>query len=463
MGNTRIISGHGTGYYDCDGADDQKIINKALSWAAANPGNRVHLEGPFEYQITNQILFGSDTVFSGDSTAVLKIPDMACGTSVDDCVFPDGTTVLAALPGVIPKNVEFKGFSIKGNCQNQALNLGYAHGKPQSAGSGVERLIGIRGIPGGEKASNIKIHNMNFYDSFGEAAHILYAENIQIYDIFAENNQHDAFFMIEVSGQNVLRNCRIKGITDGCARWDNCAGWKIYENQFLAYTGTNNNTAYKLGQNGLQIANEANKPSLTRNIEIYNNKFIGPNLCGIWLNNNKATANRTPQEVWIHNNSFTDCGWRDTSLWSGGISVGPWGNGIVIDHNTFNGCYNNSIQFNSAITSGCVADISYNNILNTKGSRTNSSTGPSKVGYGIANFVQADMTVRAECNYINGSKQGNYLNITPGSEAATLLEGADIDIKKDMNNVNVIITCLEDEVTKITQDIFQEYTIYNKV
>jgi hypothetical protein len=460
---TKTISGYGTGHYNCDGADDQEVINKALAWAAAHPGNRVHLEGPFEYQITNQVLFGSDTIFSGDPTAILKIPDMACGTSVDDCVFPDGTPVLTSLPGTVTKNLILEGFSINGNCQHQALNLGYARGKPSSSGSGVERLIGIRGIPGGEKASNIQIHNMNFYDSFGEAAHILYAEDVQIYNNAARNHQHDAFFLIEVSGKNIFRKCRIEGITDGCARWDNCANWEIYENQFLAYTGANNNTAYMLGQNGIQIANESNKPSITRNIEVYNNKFIGPNLCGIWLNDGLANAGKTPQDVWIHNNYFSNCGWRDTSPWSGGISAGPWGNGIVIDHNTFEGCYNNSIQFNSVITPGCVADISYNNILSTKGSRTNSTTGPSIVGYGIANLVQSGMTVHAECNFISDSKAGNYYNLTPGSESKNLLPFATIDIAEDPNAMNVIITCLENEVDSFTQNITQDYTVYRKV
>lgn len=461
MTSTKFIAGDGTGNYNCDGSDDQEVINSALSWAALNPGNRVHLVGNFEYQITNQIFIGSDTIFSGDATAVLKVADMACGTSVDNCVFPDGTTVMAPIKGTVPKNVEICGFTFDGNCQNQALNLGYAHGKPASAGSGVERLIGLRGIAGGTKASNISIHNMTFRDSFGEAAHILYAENVSVFNNIAENHQHDAFFFIEVNGENVLRNNIIYGITDGCARWDNCANWKIYENRFLAYTGDHNNTAMKLGQNGIQIANESNKPSVTSNMEVYNNEFIGPNLCGIWLNDTLKKAGTTPQEVWIHNNNFENCAWRDTSTWSAAISIAPWGNGVKIDHNTFDSCYNNSVQFNSAIATGCSAEVSYNNFVNTKGSRTNSTTGPSVVGYGLLNI--SGMNVVADCNYMSGNAAGDYYKVTPGSLSAEFLEDSTIDIESNKDAVDVIVTCLETEVSKFVEGLTQNYRIYDKV
>ena len=463
MTSIKYIAGDGTGDYNCDGSNDQENINKALAWAASNPGNRVHLVGDFEYQITGQVLIGPHTVLSGDATATLKVPDMACGKTVNDCVFPDGTTVLANIPGTVPHEIEICGFKFDGNCQNQALNLGYAHNKPASAGSGVERLIGLKGIPGGEKASGISIHNMDFRNSFGEAAHILYAEDVSIFNNCAENHQHDAYFLIEVNGVNTFRNNRILGITDGCARWDNCSNWTIYENQFLPYTGTNNNTAMLLGQNGIQIANESNKPSVTNNIEIYNNEFIGPNLCGIWLNDTLKKAGTTPQKVRIHHNTFKGCAWRDTSLWSAAISVAPWGNGVKIDHNTFDSCYNNSIQFNSSIVSGCTAEVSYNNVVNTKGTRTNSGTGPAVVGYGLLNSAYPGFNILAECNYMAGNLAGNYYKVLPGSVALDYLKESTIIIERDSESIDVIVTCLESEVDNFVKGLTQNYTIYDKV
>lgn len=467
MTNTKFVAGDGTGDYGCDGSDDQESINKALAWAYKNPGNRIHLVGNFEYQITDQVFIGSDTIFSGDATATLKVSDMACGHTIKDCVFPDGTTVIAAIPGTVPKRIEICGFKFDGNCQNQALNLGLAHNKPASAGSGVERLIGLRGIQGGEKASNISIHDMAFQNSFGEAAHIIFAENVSIYNNTAENHQHDAFFMIEVSGVNILRNCKIYGITDGCARWDNCANWQIDGNKFLAYIGNNNNNAMKLGQNGIQIANESNKPSMTNNFEVFNNTFVGPNLCGIWLNDTLKKAGTTLQKVRIHNNTFENCGWRDTSTWSGAISVSPWGNGIKIDHNTFNSCYNNSVQFNSAIASGCFAEVLYNNIINTQGSRTNSTTGPAVVGFGLLNMVPTSINILAECNYMSGNKTGNYYKTIPGSESLEFLKDSTITVTDNLNSVDagvdVVVTCLESEVTKLVEKLTQKYNVYDKV
>jgi len=463
---TKLVTGNGTGDYNCDGSDDQESINKALSWAYKNPGNMVYLVGPFDFTISDQVLIGSDTTFAGDASAVLKVGNMACGTNVNNCVFPNGTAVLASYPKVIPKNIEIYGFTFDGNCQNQSTKLGYAHDKLQSAGSGVERLIQLQGEVNGRKASNIKIHNMIFRDAFGEAAHIKFAENVEIYDNDAENHQHDAFFCIEVNGVNVLKNNRVKGITDSCARLDNCTNWKVYGNKFLSYTGDHNNTAMKMGHNGFQVANEANKTTLTNNIEIFNNEFKGPNLCGIWINDQRKKAGLNPQTVRIHNNTFTnEIAWSDWSVWSVGINVGPWGNGVTIDHNTFDGCYDNSIQFNNAIVKGCTANVFHNNIINTKGTRTRSAGGPPVVGYGIANLVPESMTVIAEDNYMSGNKIGNYYKVTPKSIANSLLLDATIigDEDDDTSNYKVLIKCLESETNGFTDKLSQDYNIYKKV
>jgi Disaggregatase related len=464
----KIVAGDGTGDFNCDGTDDQEVINKSLAWAHANPGNRIHLKGPFTYNITGQIFVGSDTIWSGDSTAVLKVPDYGCGTTVDNCIFPDTKPVVSQIPGVYPRNLEIYGFEIDGNCQHQATKLGYAHGQPSSSGSGVERLIGIRGVsPTGIQASDISIHNMYMHDAFGEAAHIFYAENVQIYDNFVANHQHDAFFLIEVGGINIVRNNIMEGITDGCFRIDNSQNFKIYENTFKAYSEDNCNGQKPYGHNGMQIANESNKPSFTNNIEVCNNKFLGPSLCGIWLNDQLKKAGTTPQNVRIHHNTFSnEIAWSDWAGWSVGINVGPWGNGIYIDHNTIDSCYNNAIQFNSAITSGCTASVTYNNIINTKGRRTTISGGPALTGYGIVNTVPTSMNVFAECNYMSGNKIGNYYNVKPVSEALDSIPDATIQYPVEDGNPSeyqVIISCLEEELEKYTNGLMQNYTVYNKV
>jgi hypothetical protein len=376
-----------------------------------------NIDSPHKYNITGQVRVGSSTVWTAEPGVCLWVPDGACGSSVSNCVFPDGTPVIGQIGSYIT-GIEIYGFEIDGNCQNQSTKLGYAHGVLQSAGSGVQRLIQLRGLSGSQtKAADIYIHDINCHDAFGEFIHIRYAKKVRIKNNLSGNHQHENVMLVEVFGDgNEISDCIMYGITSDCLRLDNCQNIPIHDCKFLTYDGPNANGATKYGHSCMQIANESNKTLQTDNITVYNNYFEGKNLSGIWINDQLKTAGATPQNVYIHHNKFSNnIGWADWAWWASGINIGPWGNGVRIEYNTFEGCYGNTIQCNNPISSNSTHTIlvKNNNIINTAGLRSGSSGGPTTQGWGIWNSQPTKFVIKAENNYMSGNKSGDYKGLTP--------------------------------------------------
>lgn len=405
---TRTVAGDGTGDYDCDGHADQAVINNALSWMAAGTERRVHMVGPFTYGITGQLAIGSNSIWSGDSTAVIKVEDGACGSSYSNCVFPNGAPVIAALTSY-PSNIEVYGFQINGNCQNQNNELGMVGSTYSSAGSGVERIFQF------SNASNIKVHDMRIYDAFGEALMIFYGSNIQCYNSYLSNLQHDAVFYKGVTGSsNSMHHLTVEGITSDCLRCGSSQNVDIYENKLTSYLGSHNNGAQEHGQNGIQVSNESNYSILTNNINVYNNYIYDQGLAGIWILDMRGDAGSSAQSIHIHDNTINKCGWACWADWASGISVGPyggWGNGILIEDNTLSGNYQNGIQVLKANSgSGFVINTKNNNISNTVGKRAG-STGSSLtvVGYGIYNAIAGStMNIVSQNDYMSNNLNGDF-------------------------------------------------------
>lgn len=413
-------SGGPTGDYICDNTNDQTAINNALSWANANPGNIIVMKGPHKYSIRNQIFVGSSTTWTAESGVILEVPDGACGTSPDDCVFPDGKPVITQIPGTIPSGIEIYGFKIDGNLENQSTQLGYARGVLQSRGSGVERLIGFYGSSTGRKINDVNIYNMEFVDAFGEALLVVWGENIRFRNNHCENLQHEAVYYKAVAGSgNSIHHNTIEAITSDGIRLDSCQNTDIYDNDIDSYDGQNTNGAPKHGEQGIQIANNSAYSILTNNIKIYNNTITGPNLGGIWLNDVKKTAGTDNQIVHIYNNKLVNCGYSGWAAWASGIGI-QWGNGLVIENNTLEDCWCDGILVYGNITSSSTSiDIRNNNIINTHGLRAGASNSNTVLGYGIANKVSTYITVNAENNYLANNVSGDYYGVIPISVSLT--------------------------------------------
>src|SRR5659263_189854 len=423
------LTGSGANYI-CDGSADQVQINQGLAAANGNPGSTVQMLAG-TYNITGQILVGNRTIWTGNTTSPtavkLRVVNSVAGN------FPNGTAIVDHLGSGVATSVEISYMEIDGNCVNQSTTLGLVvhSGVRSSAGSGVERCIEFAGGSGSyAKASDINIHHMYFHDAFDEAVHMFYAQNVRIHHNTCSNMQHDAIFLIECTGNgNEINNNIIEGITDGCIRMDNCTNFKIHDNTLRPYHGPNNNGAYEYGANGMQIANEGNKTTKTNNLEIYNNTFTDIDLTGIWFNDVLGTAGTSPQTVHLYNNTFTNCGYTSNSgvNYGSGITINGWGNGLTIEYNTFDGCYQNAIQIMKAMGSAnYTAIIRRNNIINTRGAghSPSSSLSASYKGYGILNLVSTRITAVMTGNYFSGNLKGKYYPTSMSSTSeATVANG----------------------------------------
>jgi hypothetical protein len=172
--------------------------------------------------------------------------------------------------------------------------------------------------------------------------------------------------------------------------------------------------------------------------------------------------------VHVYNNTFKDCGYMSNAAWGAGISVGPWGNGFVIEYNTFDGCYQEAIQFRSGITSSSVftAKINNNNIVNTRGKGHATSGGASVVGYGIWNAVPTKFSLNIENNYFANNLNGNTSGCTATNNASTpngSLPGSDTGENPDEPDNPTTPTRYIPRVRSIQEDWdFAGYDVYDE-
>lgn len=402
---------------------DTAHIQTALTNAIGTP-NSVVILATGTYLIHSRLSIGSNTEFKGVAGSIIKVENSALGTNSSNCLCPDGSPMIHVNAGYA-HDISIHDFEYNGNCQNQSRTLGVAHGTTvASAGTGVERIIGFYGGSGGHYITNISVYNMHIHDCWGEALHINLGRNIKCYNNRFENLQHDAVFLLSCSGTgNEIHHNVIEAITDGAIRCDSCQNINIYNNTLRPYRGSNNNGSYKYGANGMQIANNPNHAELTNNINVYNNTFTDIDLTGIWINDQKRTAGTTKQNVHIYNNTFTNCGATGNSGIDreGAIYFGPWGNGVTIEYNTFNGSHPIAILIMSSITTAmATVQINNNNFINTAGKGTSGSTVTAgAVGYAIYNKIGTKVTANITSNYFSGNLKGLCYFCTSQNTAAT--------------------------------------------
>lgn len=280
------------------GHSNQEQINKALE------NGNVYLNAGI-YEVDDTIIIGSNRVLTGSNDAIIR-------------VYSGSSQWFTGLKGVIScegvvSNVELSNIQIDGNIGN--LPSGYADSRSDTSHD-CEKLIILHGYSN-QFASNIKIHDLKLYNSFSDGCYILFGQDIEVYNNFISNCQHEGIYLSCVKNGLFYGN-KIAGITSDAGRLDNCVDCKVYDNYFFSYNGESYG-AYKGGQAGLQIANTGSshgydgskKPQMTDRVEVCFNVFADPGRQAIWLHNYNGS-------VYVHHNEFKDAEGLETL----GIPVG---------------------------------------------------------------------------------------------------------------------------------------------
>ncbi|MHB8102614.1 MAG: right-handed parallel beta-helix repeat-containing protein [Methanosarcina sp.] len=272
--------------------NDQTVINQALEDVKNAGGGKVYLTTGV-YKVDNTVIIWSNTVLYGSPDAVIMVAPTSSRW------FTGSTGIISCKESV--KKVEIYGFQIDGNLGAFPPEYANSHSPHKKD---CMRCIILHG-ESGNYADNIKIHDMKLFDSFSDGSYIYYATNVRFYNNFVSNTQHEGvFFSVVINGE--ISNNKIAGVTSDCARLDNSINCRIFDNIFFSYDGTNLNGAYPHGENGLQIGNAgsshgynaANKPTVTANIEVFNNTFANNGLKAILL------GSGSDNNVFVHNNKF---------------------------------------------------------------------------------------------------------------------------------------------------------------
>ena len=281
------------------GHSNQKQINEALK------NGNVYLN-PGVYEVDGPVYIQSNRILSGHQDAIIRV----WGGSSQ--WFTGRIGVISCKESL--KNVEIAGFQIDGNIGN--LPAKYADSRSDTSHD-CEKLI-ILGGYSNDFANNIKIHDMKLYNAFSDGIYIIYARNVEVYNNFISNCQHEGIYFSVVRGNGYIHHNKIAGITSDCARLDNCKQCLIEYNIFFSYGGESYG-AHKHGENGLQIGdaksshgyNAVKKGVPTEDIEVRFNTFSDPGLRAIWLHGGG-------KNVYIHDNEFVDASKLETM----GVSIG---------------------------------------------------------------------------------------------------------------------------------------------
>jgi uncharacterized membrane protein len=382
-GTIVYVTTNGSGDFNCNGSDDQVEINKALAYVAENPQfTTVHLEGPNTYVISDSIFIGNNTVFEGDSTAVIKLEDKAG--------WPEGKPIIAQMDSDGNHDIIIRGFEIDGNHDNN---------DEKSRGKGYYNLINFL------NCENIQVHGMYMHDSHGDGLKVVKCSGIQFYNNRVYKMGHDALYAIYSSNIEAWNNkitCRTN------------SGLRIYNTNHVKFY---NNIINSEGEGGAGIEIQKIGPSTVMNdIEICNNLLYETNTAGIWITGYGAGYSKdSAKDIFIHHNKFYKTGINPSADWAGGIVLNGFQN-TLIENNKFDGCYGAAIAHKQVTAeflapgSGYTTVVKNNVIINTQ-----SSPAAGK-GYAVYNKLKNTHFFILENNCLSSNVGGNYLGTNSTSD-----------------------------------------------
>jgi hypothetical protein len=377
-----VVAGDGSGDFNCDGSNDHVEINAALQHVAKTPElTTVYLKGPFTYEIRDTILLPSNTILTGDKTAVIKL-----GSNINWLTYKPMIANQNYLSGHYltgDHDIEVYGFEINGNRE----------GNPKiNSGQNYHNMFVFK------FCRNISVHDMYLHNNHNDAVVFQSSDNLKYYNNTINRIGHDGLYAYKSTNVEVYNNRITNRI--------NCS-FRIY-NTNHASVHDNVIDSYNEGGAGIQIEKESEAYPMD-DVEIYNNVIYRTSRAGIWV---YGMGNPYPKQqvanLHIHHNKIYDAGIHGSSDWVGGIVInGFWD--ALIENNVIDGCYGAAIAHKWVSTwkpygSGYTTIVRNNIITNT---RPHVSAGR---GVGIMNAMSDTHTFILEYNCLYNNPGGNYIN-----------------------------------------------------
>jgi len=378
--------------FNCDGSKDQIEINQALDFVAANPDyTTVFLKGPNTYLIDEPIIISSNTIFTGDSTAKVKLIDNAGWNTPNKPIVGQKNRVEWSSwgnAGDSIENVEISGFEISGGIQIE------------DAGQRFIPLIHFY------NPLNVSIHDMNLYDSYWDIVRFSSHEegtsiNSAVYNNTISYSGHEGICFVSVTDFEAYNNTIFSTRTNTGIRAKDTDSFSIHHNII------GNSFAKKpSGYVGILIENSVWPLG---DAEIFNNMIYGKN-GGIHVGGNVSTyPTGYLKNVHIHHNIIYKIreavtGAINGFVMDGGIKINGYHN-TIIEHNIIEGGTSDGIVYEG--TSG--GESGYQTIVRNNIIFDNN-------GYGINNKEPSIHTFLAHNNLVYQNSTGNYRNTVANND-----------------------------------------------
>jgi len=387
---TKYVAGDGTGDYDADGTADNVPINQALSYAntygtPASPVT-IYLRGPYTYDLASWLLFGSNTILTGDTTAKLRLTDGAGWANIYTETDPGTEPLIKQLVSPI-ENVEIYGFEIDGNDTNQT---GYIGGK-------LNYIIAYFLY-----CTNIRVHDMYLHDNLSDALRLDHCDGMYFYNNVVERTGHEGCYYIRSQNGEIYGNNTLIRRNSAHRLW-NTGNVKIHDNYMEPYALTSIS-----GNPGIQIEHSDVAYDMS-GIEIYNNEMVNTWGEAFWIIEYGTGYQQSNKGLYVHDNSMSGAGRITTIPYNSGIAISGW-NGARFEDNIIQNCYNCGFLVYAAPTSGTSTLYLKNNTIT--GTLETLATAEANIktwtGYGVSCPTGLNTTIQAVGNTLTGNINGDY-------------------------------------------------------
>jgi hypothetical protein len=383
---TVYVSNTGNDEYTVDGTADDIQINQALLYAHNNGTDAspvtVYLRGPFTYELASWLLVGNNTIFTGDSTAKLRLKNNAGWTNIYTTEDPGTEPILKQRVNPI-RNVEVHNFEIDANKDNQS---GYVHGK-------LNYIIMFF-----TNATNISMHDMCLHDGQSDGMRMSNSDTLYFFNNKVERMGHDGCFFLRSRNFLIFGN-RTLIRTNSAHRVYNTGHGKIFNNYMEPYAL--NSLA---GNPGIQIEHGDDTYDMS-DIEVYGNEIVNAWGEGMWIIEYGTGPNQSNKGLHVHDNIIRGTGRITTIAYNSGIAIGGW-NGATFERNNIEDCYNAGFLVYTSAGAPTTLYVKDNVITGTK--ITLNSSKPAWTGYGMVCPSGYNTTIQATGNGLDGNASGDY-------------------------------------------------------